>query len=34
MDMTPKEYQDYVIFFDPYMDVLTMQEALKLQNDW
>lgn len=31
---THVKYQDYVIFFDPYMDVLTMQEALKSQNDW
>lgn len=28
------QYQDYVILFDPYMDVLTLQEAMKLQNDW
>lgn len=27
-------FQDHVIVFDPYMDVLTLQEAMKLRNDW
>lgn len=31
---THVKYQNYVIIFDPYMDVLTMQEAMKRQNDW
>ncbi len=28
------KYCDFVIFFDPYMQILTLQEAMKLQNDW